>query len=66
MAAAARGIAVASTPGANAVPVAEHTILLILALLKRFVDAEQQARAGRWLGVQLAQRGIGDLAGATD
>ena len=40
-AAAAAGIPVAYTPGANAGAVAEHAILLMLALVKRFVAAEQ-------------------------
>ena len=35
----AAGVVAAYTPGANAVAVAEHTILLMLALLKRFPAA---------------------------
>lgn len=64
-AAQAAGLPVAYTPGANAGAVAEHTILLMLALLKRFVEAEQAARAGGWPMMALARAGIGDLEGAT-
>lgn len=64
-AAKAAGIPVAYTPGANAGAVAEHTILLMLALIKRFVAAEQMTRTGGWSMMELAQAGIGDLDGAT-
>src|SRR6266496_4419786 len=59
------GVLVAYTPGANAAGVAEHTILLMLALLKRLMSAEQATRMGRWATNDLVQAGIGDLAGAT-
>jgi phosphoglycerate dehydrogenase-like enzyme len=59
------GIAAAYTPGANAVAVAEHTILLMLALLKRFVAAESGTRQGGWPAMELFQAGLGDLANAT-
>ena len=59
------GVVVAYTPGANAVAVAEHTILLMLALLKRFVAAESAARQGGWPTMELFQAGLGDLANAT-
>ncbi len=62
---AAAGVLAAYTPGANAVGVAEHTILLMLALLKRLSSAEQATRAGRWVTNDLILAGIGDLAGAT-
>jgi phosphoglycerate dehydrogenase-like enzyme len=64
-AATAAGIPVAYTPGANAGAVAEHTIMLMLVLTKRFVTAEQATRSGRWPQMELAQAGIGDLAGST-
>jgi phosphoglycerate dehydrogenase-like enzyme len=64
-AAIAAGIPVAYTPGANARAVAEHAILLMLALVKRFVAAEQATRAGGWPMMEFAQTGIGDLDGAT-
>ena len=59
------GVVVAYTPGANAVAVAEHTILLMLALLKRFVAAESAARQGGWPTMELFQAGLGDLANTT-
>jgi phosphoglycerate dehydrogenase-like enzyme len=64
-AAAAAGIPVAYAPGANAGAVAEHAIMLMLVLVKRFLAAEQATRGGRWPQMELAQAGIGDLAGAT-
>src|SRR2546427_10684161 len=61
----AAGIVAAYTPGANAIAVAEHTILLMLALLKRFVAAESATRQGNWPTMELFQAGLGDLAGTT-
>ncbi|HKV02523.1 MAG TPA: NAD(P)-dependent oxidoreductase, partial [Ktedonobacteraceae bacterium] len=61
----AAGVVAAYTPGANAVAVAEHTILLMLALLKRFVAAESAVRQGDWPTMELFQAGVGDLANAT-
>lgn len=61
----AAGVVAAYTPGANAVAVAEHTILLMLALLKRFVAAESATRQGGWSTMELFQAGLGDLATAT-
>ena len=61
----ARGIVAAYTPGANATAVAEHTILLMLALLRRFVAAESAVRQGGWPTAELLQAGLGDLSTAT-
>lgn len=61
----AAGVPVCNTPGANADVVAEHTILLMLALLKRFVPAVEATRAGKWPMLEMAQAGIDDLADAT-
>src|SRR5262245_61830540 len=47
-AARARGIPVAITAGANAAPVAEFTLLLILAVLRRLPHRERQLRTGAW------------------
>ncbi|MEI8188139.1 MAG: phosphoglycerate dehydrogenase [candidate division NC10 bacterium] len=47
-AAAARGITVTNTPGANAVAVAEHTVALMLAVAKQLVPADQAMRQGGW------------------
>jgi D-3-phosphoglycerate dehydrogenase len=47
-AAAARGVTVTNTPGANAIAVAEHTVALMLAVAKRLVPADQAMRQGGW------------------
>lgn len=47
-AARARGIPVAITAGANAIPVAEFTLLLMLTVLRRLPEANTQIRAGGW------------------
>lgn len=47
-AAAARGITVTNTPGANAIAVAEHTVALMLAVAKQLVPADQAMRQGGW------------------
>jgi D-3-phosphoglycerate dehydrogenase len=61
----AAGVLAAYTPGANAVAVAEHTILLMLALLKRFAAAESATRQGGWPTMELFQAGLGELANTT-
>ena len=47
-AAAACGIAVTNTPGANAIAVAEHTIALMLAVAKQLAQADRAMRQGGW------------------
>jgi len=47
-AARAKSIPVARTTGANAVAVAEHTILLILAVYRQLVKADNMVRSGTW------------------
>jgi D-3-phosphoglycerate dehydrogenase len=47
-AAAARGVTVTNTPGANAIAVAEHNVTLMLAVAKRLVQADQAMRQGGW------------------
>jgi phosphoglycerate dehydrogenase-like enzyme len=47
-AAAASGITVTNTPGANAVAVAEHTVALILAVVKQLAPADRAMRRGGW------------------
>ena len=60
-----RGVAAAYTPGVNAGAVAEHTIMLMLAVLKRLAEAGSATRANRWPDRQLIDAGIGELAGAS-
>ncbi|HTX54874.1 MAG TPA: phosphoglycerate dehydrogenase [Candidatus Baltobacteraceae bacterium] len=47
-AAAARGITVTNTPGANALAVAEHTIALMVAIVKQLAQADAAMRQGGW------------------
>ena len=67
-AARARGVPVAITAGANAIPVAEFTLLLMLAVLRRLPHRQAQLRAGEWWraraearahALQLAGRNVG-------
>lgn len=51
-----RGVPVAFTYGSNAVPVAEHTLLLLLALLKRLPERSAQLEAGKWWEARAAAR----------
>ncbi len=43
-----RGIWVVYTPEANSESVAEHFVLMALALSKRFLESDQDLRAGKW------------------
>jgi phosphoglycerate dehydrogenase-like enzyme len=43
-----KGVAVANAGGANAIAVAEHTLLLILACLRRFILFNQSTREGKF------------------
>jgi phosphoglycerate dehydrogenase-like enzyme len=45
-----RGIFVANGGGANAISVAEHTMLLILSCLKRLLTFNRSTRDGKWRG----------------
>jgi len=47
-AAAARGVTVTNTPGANAVSVAEHTVALLLAAVKQVAPTDAAVRRGGW------------------
>jgi phosphoglycerate dehydrogenase-like enzyme len=64
-AAVAAGIVVAHNPGVNAAAVAEHTVLLMLALIKNLAWSERWARQGQFMLDQMPEGGIGDLADAT-
>ena len=48
-AAASRGILVARTTGSNSIAVAEHTVLLILALYRQLIDTVNELKSGQWL-----------------
>ncbi|MEV7632447.1 phosphoglycerate dehydrogenase [Microbacterium sp. NPDC089318] len=47
-AAAARGIPVTNTPGANSDAVADHAVALMLAALRTVVDGDRRVRGGDW------------------
>ena len=59
----ARGIVLAITPEANAPSVAEHALMLILALARRVVDYNSAVRAGEWRA--LSESPTVDLGGRT-
>ncbi len=63
-AAKARGIAVCNLPGTNARAVAELTLALMLAVLRRVPRFDGAMRRGEWLDPAL-QDGIGELGGRT-
>jgi phosphoglycerate dehydrogenase-like enzyme len=48
-----RGIAVAITAGVNANTIAEHAIMLMMAVLRRLVVADRAFREGRWIPHEL-------------
>jgi D-3-phosphoglycerate dehydrogenase len=61
-AAAGRGITVTNTPGANAIAVAEHTVALMLGIVKQLAQADQGMRQGGWprnLVMQLRGKRVG-------
>jgi D-3-phosphoglycerate dehydrogenase / 2-oxoglutarate reductase len=59
------GVAAAFNPGVNRTGAAEHTIMLILALIKRLPASDQATRAGGFAPGEIISRGIDDLADAT-
>jgi phosphoglycerate dehydrogenase-like enzyme len=62
---AAAGVALAFNPGVNRTGAAEHTIMLMLALIKRLPASERATRAGRFVPGEIIAEGIDDLADAT-
>jgi phosphoglycerate dehydrogenase-like enzyme len=65
-AARARGVAVANMPGTNSRAVAEATVLLMLAALRRVTFFDRTTRAGAgWRWDASVQDGLGELAGRT-
>jgi phosphoglycerate dehydrogenase-like enzyme len=59
------GVVAAYNPGVNQSGAAEHTIMLMLALIKRLPASEQATRAGRFVPAEIIAGGIDDLADAT-
>lgn len=59
-----RGIAVANLPGSNAIAVAEHTLGLLLAVLRRVPSFDREVRAGAgWPLAADIPDGLGEVAG---
>ena len=59
-----KGIVVMNTPGGNAVSVAEHTMALVLALVRRIPQADAALKQGRWekkklVGIELRSKTLG-------
>ena len=59
------GVPVATNGGANAVAVAEHTIMLVLAVLKQLVRFHLDVVGGRWRPPASSQSPVYELAGRT-
>jgi phosphoglycerate dehydrogenase-like enzyme len=59
------GVPVANNGGANAIAVSEHTLLLMLAVLKRLVRLHNSVVAGKWRGTDPADGRIYELSGRT-
>lgn len=64
-AATAAGVLIANVPGANAATVAEHVIMVTLALLRRFRRVDHDLRHGGWLAGRAHADHGRDLAGRT-
>ena len=59
------GVPVANNGGANSVAVAEHTMMLILAVSKRLVWQHNNVAAGKWRVGDLGEQRVYELAGKT-
>ena len=62
-AASRRDIPVCGMPDFNAASVAEHTMMLTLALLRRLFDSTLLMKAGRWPVAEVVAQGLFDLQG---
>src|SRR5207244_11024316 len=60
-----RGIAVCNLPGTNSRAVAEMTLLLMLACLRRLSELNAHVRNGTWTGASKLQDHFGELGGRT-
>jgi phosphoglycerate dehydrogenase-like enzyme len=60
-----QGIQVANGATTNAVAVAEHTMLLILAVYRRLIASHRGVLQGRWPQSELYDRGVFELSGKT-
>ena len=64
-AAAKEGIPVANTAGTNTFAVAEHTIMLILACLKKLLLAHEKTKRAEWAQDEMPLHGVFELWGKT-
>ena len=60
-AAKACGVTVANIPGANSVAVAEHVVMVMIALLKRVSEADRTMKQGEWKMTELLLMGCFEL-----
>ncbi|MBF0556488.1 MAG: phosphoglycerate dehydrogenase [Nitrospirae bacterium] len=65
-AATSKGIVVMNTPGGNTITTAEHTIALIVSLVRKIPQATQSMKSGKWekkkfMGVELFDKTLGIL-----
>jgi phosphoglycerate dehydrogenase-like enzyme len=63
--AARQGIPVANAAGANAISVAEHTIMGALSCLKKLTLQQEKMREGIWAQDEMAEHGVFELFGKT-
>ena len=59
------GVPVANNGGANSVAVAEHTIMLMLSVLKRIAWMHNNVVAGKWRVGDIGEQRVYELAGKT-
>lgn len=59
------GIPVANNGGANAIPVAEFALTLLLSTLRHMVDADRDTRGGAWMKPELDGNNTYELFGKT-
>src|SRR5499433_4199503 len=59
------GVPVANNGGANAIAVAEHTVMLMLAVEKRLVRFHNDVAAGKWRAGKPDETRVYELAGRT-
>src|SRR5437773_3221111 len=59
------GVPVANNGGANAIAVAEHTMMLMLAVLKRVVRFHNDVVAGKWRAADSPDTRVYEVAGKT-
>jgi len=64
-AAAAEGIPVANTAGTNTFAVAEHTVMLMLACLKKLLLAHEKTKRAEWAQDEMPLYGVFELWGKT-